>query len=104
MTSSIRFRGVLGRMTTIIGEMGKFEVWDRRGERLKADGACNRPDSFAQLPSSPMQDFTAGGISATPNKTQTTGNPKADELIKQLVCEWECTKSCELIEEMIITA
>jgi len=51
-----------------------------------------------------MQDFTAGGISATPNKTQTTGNPKTDELIKQLVCEWECTKSCELIEEMIITA
>ncbi|MEP6669791.1 MAG: LOG family protein [Chthoniobacter sp.] len=51
-----------------------------------------------------MQDFTAGSISATPNKTQTTGNPKTDELIKQLVCEWECTKSCELIEEMIITA
>ncbi|MDR3401629.1 MAG: LOG family protein [Chthoniobacter sp.] len=51
-----------------------------------------------------MQDFTAGAISATPNKTQTTGNPKTDELIKQLVCEWECTKSCELIEEMIITA
>jgi len=51
-----------------------------------------------------MQDFTAGGISATPNKTQTTGNPKTDELIKQLVCDWECTKSCELIEEMIITA
>jgi uncharacterized protein (TIGR00730 family) len=51
-----------------------------------------------------MQDFTAGGISATPNKTQTTGNPKTDELIKQLVCEWGCTKSCELIEEMIITA
>ena len=51
-----------------------------------------------------MQDFTAGGISATPDKTQTTGSPKTDELIRQLVCEWECTKSCELIEEMIITA
>jgi uncharacterized protein (TIGR00730 family) len=51
-----------------------------------------------------MQDFTAGGISATPNKTQTTGNPKTDELVRQLVCEWECTKSCELVEEMIITA
>ncbi|HEY3901889.1 MAG TPA: LOG family protein [Chthoniobacter sp.] len=51
-----------------------------------------------------MQDFTAGGISATPNKTQTTGNPKADELIKQLVCEWGCSKSCDLVEEMIITA
>ena len=31
-----------------------------------------------------MQDFTAGGISATPNKTQTTGNPKTDELVRQL--------------------
>lgn len=51
-----------------------------------------------------MQDFTAGGISATPNKTQTTGNPKTDELIKELVCAWECTKSHDLIEEMIITA
>src|SRR5258708_28291105 len=51
-----------------------------------------------------MQDFTAGGISATPNKTQTTGSPKTDELVKQLVCDWECTKSCELIEEMVITA
>ncbi len=51
-----------------------------------------------------MQDFTAGTISATPTKTQTTGSPKTDELIKQLVCEWGCTKSCELIEEMIITA
>jgi hypothetical protein len=51
-----------------------------------------------------MQDFTAGGLSATPNKTQTTGSAKTDELIRQLVCDWECTKSCELIEEMIITA
>src|SRR5258708_15178797 len=51
-----------------------------------------------------MQDFTAGGISATPNKTQTTGSPKTDELVKQLVCDWGCTKSCELIEEMVITA
>lgn len=51
-----------------------------------------------------MQDFTAGGIAATPNKTQTTGSLKTDELIKQLVCEWGCSKSCELIEEMIITA
>ena len=51
-----------------------------------------------------MQDFTAGSIAATPNKTQTTGSPKTDELVKQLVAEVGCTKSCELIEEMIITA
>jgi uncharacterized protein (TIGR00730 family) len=51
-----------------------------------------------------MQDFTAGGISATPTKTPTTGNPETDTLVRQLVCQWGCTKSCELIEEMIITA
>src|SRR5580658_1797313 len=74
------------------------------GRKIKAERACNRRAPFPQLPSSPMQDFTAGGISATPNKTQTTGSPKTDELISQLVCESGCTKSCELIEEMIITA
>jgi len=51
-----------------------------------------------------MQDFTAGSIVGTPNKPQTTGSPKTDELIKQLVNEWGCTKSCALVEEMIITA
>jgi len=51
-----------------------------------------------------MQDFTAGGISATPGKTQTTGSPTTDELVKQLVRESGCTKSGELIEEMIITS
>ncbi len=52
-----------------------------------------------------MQDFTAGGIAATPSKkTQTTGNPKLDELVRQLVSESGCTKSCELVEEMVITA
>ena len=51
-----------------------------------------------------MQDFTAGGISATPTKTPTTGNPETDELVRQLVCEWGCSKSCDLVEEMIITA
>ncbi len=51
-----------------------------------------------------MQDFTAGGISATPNKTQTAGSPEIDEHVRQLVRESGCSKSCELIEEMIITA
>jgi uncharacterized protein (TIGR00730 family) len=51
-----------------------------------------------------MQDFTAGSISATPNKTQTTGSPTTDELVRQLVATAGCTKSCELIEEMVITA
>ena len=52
-----------------------------------------------------MQDFTAGGIAATPShKTQTTGSPEIDELVKQLVSQSGCTKSCELVEEMVITA
>jgi uncharacterized protein (TIGR00730 family) len=51
-----------------------------------------------------MQDFTAGGIAATPNKTQTAGSPKLDELVRQLVSESGCTKSCDLVEEMVITA
>jgi uncharacterized protein (TIGR00730 family) len=51
-----------------------------------------------------MQDFTAGGIAATPNKTQSAGSPALDQLVKELVAESGCTKSCELIEEMIITA
>ena len=51
-----------------------------------------------------MQDFTAGGIAATPNKTQSTGSPKLDELVRQLVSESGCTKSCDLVEEMVITA
>jgi len=51
-----------------------------------------------------MQDFTAGGISGTPNRTQTSGDPGLDEKIKQLVAASGCEKSCDLIEEMIITA
>jgi uncharacterized protein (TIGR00730 family) len=51
-----------------------------------------------------MQDFTAGGISGTPNRTQTSGDDTLDERIKQLVADSGCTKSPDLIEEMIITA
>ena len=51
-----------------------------------------------------MQDFTAGGISGTPNRTQTSGDATIDERIQQLVADSGCDKSCDLIEEMIITA
>lgn len=51
-----------------------------------------------------MQDFTAGGISGTPNRTQTSGDATLDERIKQLVNDSGCEKSHDLIEEMIITA
>jgi uncharacterized protein (TIGR00730 family) len=51
-----------------------------------------------------MQDFTAGSIAGTPNRTPTSGNARTDELVKKLVCESGCEKSCALIEEMIFTA
>lgn len=51
-----------------------------------------------------MRDFTAGGISGTPNRTQTSGDDSLDERIKQLVNDSGCVKSHDLIEEMIITA
>lgn len=51
-----------------------------------------------------MQDFTAGAIAGTPNKTQTSGDDNLDARIKQLVAESGCSKSCDLVEEMIITA
>jgi uncharacterized protein (TIGR00730 family) len=51
-----------------------------------------------------MQDFTAGGISGTPNRTQTSGSPDLDDKIHELVAASGCEKSCDLIEEMIITA
>lgn len=51
-----------------------------------------------------MQDFTAGGISGTPNRTQTSGDDTLDDRIRELVASSGCTKSCDLIEEMIITA
>jgi uncharacterized protein (TIGR00730 family) len=51
-----------------------------------------------------MQDFTAGGLSGTPIRRSTTGNPNTDELVKQLVAASGCQKSCEYIEELVITA
>ena len=51
-----------------------------------------------------MQDFTAGGISGTPNRTQTSGDASLDDRIRDLVAASGCTTSCDLIEEMIITA
>ncbi|HEV7867826.1 MAG TPA: LOG family protein, partial [Chthoniobacteraceae bacterium] len=51
-----------------------------------------------------MQDFTAGGIAGTPNRTQTSGSESLDARIKQLVTDSGCEKSHDLIEEMIITA
>lgn len=52
-----------------------------------------------------MQDFTAGGIHALPSKPNpSAGNAQFDERIRQLVADWGCDKSCQLVEEMIMTA
>ena len=52
-----------------------------------------------------MQDFTAGGTHALPNKLRkTTGDPDIDTRIRDLVAEFGCTNSCELIEQLVMTA
>ena len=51
-----------------------------------------------------MQDFTAGNIAGTPRRTHSSGDPALDEQIKALVKASGCEKSCDLIEEMVITA
>ena len=53
----------------------------------------------------PMPDFTGGGIEALPSHPpRTSGNRQIDERIKQLVADHGCERSCDLIEEMIVTA
>ncbi len=52
-----------------------------------------------------MQDFTAGGIHALPNRPKhSAGDQDTDARIKELVASYGCENSCDLIEEMIITA
>ncbi|HEY2343443.1 MAG TPA: cytochrome D ubiquinol oxidase subunit II, partial [Chthoniobacteraceae bacterium] len=52
-----------------------------------------------------MQDFTGGGINALPNKPRhSAGNQDIDARIRELVASYGCNNSCDLIEEMIITA
>jgi len=51
-----------------------------------------------------MADFTAGGISALPNKARSIGDPEFDERIRALVADWGCNRSCDLTQEMIVTA
>src|SRR5436190_10832820 len=57
------------------------------------------------LNSTDMQDFTGGGIHALPNKIRkTTGNPEIDQRIHEIVSDFGCDNSCELIEQLIMTA
>ena len=52
-----------------------------------------------------MADFTGGAIHALPNRPRSsTGNPDIDARIKQLIEDWGCGKSGELIQEMVVTA
>ncbi len=52
-----------------------------------------------------MQDFTGGGINALPPSRPTpSAIATIDERIRALVRDSGCEKSCDLIEEMIITA
>ncbi len=52
-----------------------------------------------------MQDFTGGGIHALPNKLRkSTGKPELDERIRDLVAHAGCENSCELIEQLVMTA
>src|SRR5450432_3525141 len=51
-----------------------------------------------------MADFTGGAIHALPKTATSIGDRKIDERIRQLVEDWGCGQSCELIQEMIVTA
>ena len=52
-----------------------------------------------------MQDFTAGGIHALPNKLRkSTGRPHLDTMIRDLVAHAGCENSCELVEQLVMTS
>lgn len=52
-----------------------------------------------------VQDFTGGGIHAlTSHPSGTVGDSAFDERIRQLVQDWGCEQSCDLIAEMVKTA
>jgi len=69
-----------------------------------AQARCSPQTLNTQL-HTPMQDFTAGGIHALPNKLRkTTGHPELDARIKDLVAHAGCEVSCELIEQLVMTA
>ncbi len=51
-----------------------------------------------------MPDFTGGGIDALPIESRSIGNIGIDQRIRDLVLDSGCSASCELIQEMIVTA
>jgi uncharacterized protein (TIGR00730 family) len=51
-----------------------------------------------------VQDFTGGGIHALPSHPRrSTGNEEIDRRIRELVHDWGCVQSCELIEQLVGT-
>ncbi|MEI8342163.1 MAG: cytochrome D ubiquinol oxidase subunit II, partial [Verrucomicrobiota bacterium] len=51
-----------------------------------------------------MADFTAGALSFPRRPLPTTGNESFDRRIQELVSDWGCGPSSELVREMVITA
>jgi len=51
-----------------------------------------------------MADFTAGALSFPHRPVPSTGNEAFDRRIRDLVSDWGCGESCELIQEMVVTA
>ncbi len=51
-----------------------------------------------------MPDFTGGGIDALPKETRSIGNVAIDQQIADLIRNYGCTASCNLVQEMIVTA
>ncbi len=51
-----------------------------------------------------MQDFTGGNITDQPTQPRSTGSDEFDERVRQLVEDFGCETSCDLIREMVVTA
>lgn len=51
-----------------------------------------------------MADFTGGGIDALPIQSRSFGNVEIDQRIRELIELTDCKSSCNLIQEMIVTA
>jgi len=51
-----------------------------------------------------MPDFTGGGIYALPTETRSIGDARIDQRIHDLVRDYGCNSSSDLVQEMIVTA
>jgi len=49
-------------------------------------------------------DFTGGGIDALPVETRSIGNVALDQRIRDLIRDYGCEASCDLVQEMVVTA